>query len=76
MKLSEFQTAVADEFGAAYGSVVLGDVVLESLGSRTAAEALAAGVPPRDVWLALCAAMDVPPARRHGPTRRERGGAA
>jgi hypothetical protein len=23
-------------------------------------------VPPRDAWLALCEAMDVPVARRHG----------
>ncbi|WP_395243444.1 DUF3046 domain-containing protein [Agromyces sp. MMS24-K17] len=73
MKLSEFRLAVDDEFGEAYGAVVLRDVVLEVLGGRTATEALSAGVAPREVWLALCVAMDVPTARRHGPTRRERG---
>ena len=31
-----------------------------------AVEALDAGLPPRDVWLALCDAMDVPENRRHG----------
>ncbi|WP_394551658.1 DUF3046 domain-containing protein [Agromyces sp. MMS24-JH15] len=71
MKLSEFRIALAGEFGAAYGEVVLGDVALEAFGGRTAREALDAGVAPQEVWLALCAAMDVPPARRHGAHRRE-----
>ena len=33
---------------------------------ETAVEALESGVPPREVWLTLCAAMDVPENRRHG----------
>ncbi|WP_173922144.1 DUF3046 domain-containing protein [Agromyces sp. Marseille-P2726] len=73
MKLSEFQIAVDHEFGPAYGGVVVNDLVLERVGGRTAREALAAGVPPRDVWLALCEATDVPPERRHGVGRREPG---
>ncbi|HQV81967.1 MAG TPA: DUF3046 domain-containing protein, partial [Ornithinibacter sp.] len=36
------------------------------LGGRTALEALDAGESPREVWLALCDAMDVPEERRHG----------
>ncbi len=36
MKLSEFQTAVDEEFGAGYGSVVVNDLVL----------AASAGAPP------------------------------
>lgn len=71
MKLSEFQIAVDEEFGPAYGNVVVNDLVLAGVGDRTAREALAAGVPARDVWLALCEATDVPPARRHGVGRRE-----
>ena len=71
MKLSEFQNAVDDEFGPAYGNVVVNDVVLSGVGDRTAREALAAGVPPREVWLALCEATDVPPSRRHGVGLRE-----
>ncbi|UOE44756.1 DUF3046 domain-containing protein [Agromyces larvae] len=74
MKLSEFQFAVDQEFGARYGAVVVGDVGLEAFGGRTAREALAAGAAPRDVWAALCAAMDVPVERRHGPGHRERSG--
>ena len=42
------------------------DLVLGALGGRTADEALAAGVDAGAVWLALCEAGDVPPARRHG----------
>ena len=36
------------------------------LGGGTAQEALDAELPPRDVWVALCDAMDVPEDRRHG----------
>lgn len=71
MKLSEFQIAVADEFGPGYASVVVNDLVLGPVGGRTAREALAAGVAPREVWLALCDATDVPAERRHGVGRRE-----
>ena len=69
MKLSEFQIAVDAEFGAGYGGVVVNDLVLASLGGRTARESLAAGVRPREVWLALCEATDVPEERRHGAGR-------
>lgn len=47
------------------------DLVLSRVGDRTAAEALAAGVPPREVWLALCAETDVPLERRYGVGRLE-----
>lgn len=50
---------------------MLNDLVLSPLSGRTAAEALDAGVPPRDIWLALCAEMDVPLERRHGVGRQE-----
>ncbi len=38
---------------------MLVDHVLSSMG-RTAAQAIEAGVEPRDVWRALCADFDVP----------------
>ena len=69
MKQSEFQAAVAEEFGDGYGGAIVGDLVLTALGGRTAREALAAGVRPREVWLALCEATDVPEERRHGAGR-------
>ncbi len=55
---------------AARGQSLLSDLVLSPLG-RTAAEALDLGVPPRDIWLALCEEMDVPQDRRHGAGRLE-----
>ncbi|MGK9148579.1 DUF3046 domain-containing protein [Plantibacter flavus] len=73
MKLSEFRTAVADEFGSAYGAVLTGDLGLTEFGSQTAEEALRSGVSPREVWVALCAATDVPEDRRHGVGRLQPG---
>lgn len=68
MRRSEFDRAVADEFGAR-GSSLMTDLVLSSVGGRTSADALAAGVEPRDVWLALCEETDVPAERRYGVGR-------
>lgn len=65
MKLSEFAFAIESEFGD-FGRILLRDLVLTKLGNRTGDEALAAGIPPREVWLALCDAQDVPAERRHG----------
>lgn len=69
MKRSEFNLAVEQEFGGGYGGVVVNDLVIPELGGRTAREALADGAAPRDVWLAICRATDVPEARRHGAGR-------
>lgn len=66
MKLSEFQRAVTGQFGEGYGRVVVNDLVLPALDGRTAAVALADGVPPREVWHALCEATDVPASHRYG----------
>ncbi|MGZ8805291.1 MAG: DUF3046 domain-containing protein [Microbacterium sp.] len=70
MRLSEFERAVRDEFGA-QGDALLVDLVLSGAGHRTAAQALDAGIPAREVWLALCAETDVPPERRYGVGRIE-----
>jgi hypothetical protein len=70
MRRSEFDRAVAEEFGA-QGGALTADLVLSALGERTAAQALDAGIPAREVWLALCAEMDVPPERRYGVGRLE-----
>jgi len=66
MRLSEFNRAIEHEFGAAYGGQLVRELIILELGSRTAEQAIAGGVPPRDAWLALCEAMDVPVERRHG----------
>lgn len=70
MRRSEFQRAVADEFGSR-GPTLLADVILGDLGDRTAAQALEDGVPPREIWLALCEQLDVPAERRYGAGRLE-----
>ena len=70
MRRSEFHRAVEDEFGAR-ATAVVNDLFLSKAGDRTAAEALAAGVDPREVWLALCEELDVPADRRYGVGRLE-----
>ncbi|MEP6480753.1 MAG: DUF3046 domain-containing protein [Rhodoglobus sp.] len=71
MRLSEFQVAIADEFGEAYGRILRHDLVLTVVGGLTADQALAKGVPAREVWLALCRATDVPESRWYGVGQRE-----
>jgi hypothetical protein len=51
-------------FGPEYAKSLAQDLVMGALGERTANEALAAGVDPREVWEALCTAMDVPESAR------------
>jgi hypothetical protein len=63
---SEFFRAVDDEFGSLQGRSLLRDLVIGDLGNISANEALAAGVPAKTIWFALCEAMAVPQARRHG----------
>lgn len=72
MRVSEFWTLVTDEFGDAYGRSLAADQHLMAIGDRTAREALDAGVEPKQIWTALCDAMDVPPERRLGIDRRAR----
>ena len=71
MRLSQFWTAVADEFGPALGRTLVHDLVLSELGDITAEQALAKGLDIRGTWLALCRATDVPEGRRHGVGHRE-----
>lgn len=66
MRLSEFRRAVAAEFGESFGAALVRDLVLTELDDLTSQQALDAGIPAREVWLALCRANDVPPSRWHG----------
>lgn len=70
MKHSEFARAVEAEFGSAMGQALVRDLVLDVF-DATAAEALKSGKRPRDVWVALCHAMDVPDSRIHGAGLRD-----
>ena len=70
MRLSEFWTAVDDEFGPSYGRTLTHDLVLGELGGVTAEQALEKGQGIRATWLALCRAADVPESRWHGVGQR------
>jgi hypothetical protein len=72
MRLSEFRQLVDDEFGAPYARVLVSDLVLTELDGRTAEGALKDGAEPREVWLALCRANDVPEGRWHGIDPKKR----
>ena len=71
MRLSEFWLAMGDEFGDAYGRVLVHDLALSPLGGLTAEQAISAGIPTREIWLAICDAQDVPANRRYGVGQRE-----
>lgn len=60
MRLTEFNDRITLRFGATYGASVLADHVLTRFDGRTAAQAIEAGIEPRDVWRALCVDFDVP----------------
>ena len=66
MRISDFWRLMDDEFGAGYSRVLSNTLVLAGVGGRTANQALSAGVPPRQVWLAVCEVQDVPQERRLG----------
>lgn len=70
MNMSEFRRAIAEEFGTEMGSVLLRDHWLRSFGA-TAEEALNEGYEVREVWLALCEELQIPPERRYGRGRKD-----
>ncbi|MBN8884029.1 MAG: DUF3046 domain-containing protein [Salana multivorans] len=64
MRLSEFWSVMDEVFGPGYARSLASDLVVSALDGRTAQQALDAGVPPREVWEALCEATDQPDAVR------------
>jgi hypothetical protein len=64
VRLSEFWTRMEDHFGAGYARSVAHDHVMQALGGRTVDQALAAGVPAKQVWRAVCAEFEVPAGKR------------
>jgi hypothetical protein len=73
VRSSEFWTLVDEEFGRAHGRTLAREHVLFELGNQTPEQALAAGVPERTVWFAMCDALDVPAERRWGRQEPDRG---
>ena len=70
VRLSDFQTLMADEFGAAYAAVLLRDLALIELGDMTGQKALEAGIDPKEIWQAICKAQNVPNDRWHGLNKK------
>lgn len=64
MRITEFRGLMADEFGRVRSEMLARDHVFSALGGRTAEQALDAGIDPKEIWLAVCEAFDVPAARR------------
>jgi len=64
MRTTHFRTMMTEEFGSARADSICRDHVFAELGGRTVNDALAAGMPPQRIWLAVCEAFDVPPQRR------------
>ncbi|TDC27865.1 DUF3046 domain-containing protein [Streptomyces sp. 8K308] len=60
MRLTDFWQRMAEQFGPAYADSFARDHVMSELGGKTVNEALAEGWSAKDVWRAVCAAMDVP----------------
>jgi hypothetical protein len=60
VRLTVFWGLMREHFGDSYAASVARDFVLAGLGGRTVDQALAGGVEPKAVWLAVCDAFDVP----------------
>jgi hypothetical protein len=70
VRLSEFWDLADSVFDPVYSRTLARQLALTGLESLTPAQALEAGIPPRDVWHAWCDEMDVPLDRRDGSDRR------
>ncbi|HEY9437584.1 MAG TPA: DUF3046 domain-containing protein [Streptomyces sp.] len=64
MRLTIFWERMRAHFGETYADSFARDHVMAELGGRTVREALAAGWEAKDVWRAVCVAVDVPADRR------------
>lgn len=64
MRITVLRRLMAEEFGAVRAETLASDHVLSALGGRTVNQALASGVPAKEVWRAVCAEFDVPAERR------------
>jgi hypothetical protein len=62
---TEFWERMREQFGPAYADAVARDQVISSLGGRSPEAALAAGIDPKQVWLAVCEHFELPVNIRH-----------
>jgi hypothetical protein len=61
---TEFWARMEHALGPAYARSWADLFVIGDLGGRTASEALAAGVPPKEVWAAVWKVLELPASER------------
>lgn len=64
MRHTEFWSRMDDALGTAYARTWADLYVIAELGGLTAAQALAAGVPPKRVWAAVWSVLELPASKR------------
>ncbi|GAB3195164.1 hypothetical protein GCM10027062_01420 [Nocardioides hungaricus] len=64
MRHTELWARIDDALGESYARTWAELFVIGDLGGRTASEALAAGVPPKEVWAAVWRVLELPPSKR------------
>lgn len=64
MRHTEFWARMDEALGESYARSWAELFVIADLGSRTASEALAVGVPPKEVWRAVWRALELPESLR------------
>ena len=64
MREADLRARLETHLGSAYSLMWSDTVVLERLGHRTVTEALAGGVPCKEIWLAAWEALELPPRER------------
>jgi hypothetical protein len=61
---TELWARLDDALGPAYARSWAGMFVIGDLGGRTVDQALAAGVPPKEVWAAVWRVLELPASKR------------
>lgn len=64
MRETEFWERMTATLGDTYAAFWAGQTTLAELGGRTPGEALASGIPPRDVWRAVHGFLELPASER------------
>jgi Protein of unknown function (DUF3046) len=64
MRHTELWVRLEHALGPTYARSWAHDFVITELGGRTAEEALAAGVPPKEVWAAVWRTLELPASER------------
>ncbi|MGH3361196.1 MAG: DUF3046 domain-containing protein [Nocardioides sp.] len=64
MRHTEFWERMDSALGSAYARTWAEQFVMRDLDGRTAQEALDAGVPPKQVWRAVWATLELPSSQR------------